>query len=230
MNQSQKTVRIRRCIVIAAALFFSWSGSQTPVRADAGDIIGGLIDLAIKAAEAEQRKKAYDGWKRYEGPVVGCLRDSFRIEPNDLVQRGIGPNDKRVQPYITQCQDAIRRAEAQAIEADRQRRAAAAAEAERQRLAIEEAELAAKRAADAEAARIAAQREARISSLKSRFPSNWVAKIVAGDVELGWSQEAVRESLGAPKSVVRTPDGSEMWSYQGRRVVFTAGKVTYFGE
>ncbi len=229
MKQCRVTGRIWRYGMIAA-ISMSWFSSQVPARADAGEVVGGLIDLLMKAAEAERQKKAYEGWKRYEGPVVGCLRENFRIEPNDLVQRGIGPDDKRVQPYITACQDALRKAQAQAIEADRQRREAVAAETERQRRAIEEVELEAKRAAEAEAARVAAQRDAHVKDLKSRYPSEWVPKIMAGEVELGWSREAVRESLGAPRSAVRTPDGSEMWTYGGRRVIFTGGKVTYFGE
>lgn len=82
----------------------------------------------------------------------------------------------------------------------------------------------------ADAANRAAARSARIEDLKARFPESWVPGILAGEVELGWSREAVREALGPPRKKLRTPDGAEMWSYPTRRVIFTDGKVTYVGD
>lgn len=230
MEAHRSTKRLCFAVKVCLIATYLTLAPSLPTRADAGSqIVGDFIDALIEAGKADRRKKAYEAWKRLEGPIIGCLRQKYRIEPNNLIQRGIGPEDKRVRPYIASCQEELRQAQARAAEEERQRRLAAAAQAERERLAQEAAEREIKRREEAEAARIAAEREARIRDLNSRFPHSWVPKIIAGEIELGWTREAVREALGPPRSVVRTPDGSEMWTYDSLKVVFTNGKVTYFG-
>lgn len=53
-------------------------------------------------------------------------------------------------------------------------------------------------------------------------------KILAGKVEMGWTRDAIRESLGEPSTMMKTPT-EEMWSYPTRKVIFTNDKVTYVG-
>jgi hypothetical protein len=200
------------------------------VRAsDGGRIIGDIIGIIIEGAKAERQKKAYNSWVQQDSYVIECLRRVHGIEPNDLVQKGITASDARVQPYIRNCLELKRQAAARAEEEARRRDQAAREELDRQRAAQEQMELEERREAEAAEARRTAEREAHAKDLRDRFPAAWVPKILAGEIELGWTREAVMASLGEPRSRVRTPDGTEMWTYQTMKVVFTNGKVTYFG-
>lgn len=75
-----------------------------------------------------------------------------------------------------------------------------------------------------------ARRERRLNvvprELLKRFPPNWVAGIMEGRVESGWSPEAVRESWGAPQRITRDATGLEIWHYPAGVVYFSNGVVS----
>jgi hypothetical protein len=119
-------------------------------------------------------------------------------------------------------QRAARRAEENARRIEEERRAAAA-RAEQQRL--EAAALEARRIAERAAAEAA--REERRRDLISRFGAAHANAILAGDVAVGMSPDAVREALGAPRRIERVAPGEEMWVYDQLRVVLLNNRVTF---
>lgn len=63
------------------------------------------------------------------------------------------------------------------------------------------------------------------SALLKRFPPAWVVGIIEGRVEKGWTADAVRESWGRPRRVLKVLPSDEVWVYPRKRVIFTGGAV-----
>ena len=175
------------------------------------------IDACRSQIEEKKRRQArvataQRAWANVAVDVHYCLRTRYGIDPNQLAQNGVSPDDQQVRSYLLECRyqlDEGKRQQEEAAMREQQER-------EAQQRAREEA-----------AMREQEAREARIADLKTRFPADWVEKILKGEVDLGWSKEAVRESIGEPRQKMNTPDGTEMWTYERLRLVFTDGKVTY---
>jgi len=102
----------------------------------------------------------------------------------------------------------------------------AAVRAERERIAAEAAEQRRQQQVAAEAA-AAAAREARRDHLVPRFGSQQADAIIAREVLVGMTPEAVRESIGQPRRIERVAAGEEMWIYDSVRVVFLNNRVTF---
>jgi hypothetical protein len=67
--------------------------------------------------------------------------------------------------------------------------------------------------------------QARRARLLKRFPEAWVDGILKKNVELNWRPNAVRESWGRPREIVRVPPSDELWQYRGKHVIFSGGAV-----
>lgn len=201
----------------------------TPIsRADdTAKIVGGILGILIDAAQASAQKKALKKWQGLDGAVIVCLRQ-LGIEPNDLIKGAVGPDDNRVRPYVERCQQAIEARRLQQVEEQNRRIAAYQEQLERERLAEENRRAEEARFAREQQERERAAREARRQELASRFPAPWVDRIMQGSIDKGWSREAVQAALGTPGKVVKTPDGSEMWTYGRRKVIFVGSKVSYY--
>jgi hypothetical protein len=232
MKENRKMFRVagslRRILFLVTALV-AGAASSTSVRADDGQaIVQGILDLIIGVAQRDAQQKALNGWKALDGSVIACIRQ-IGIEPNDLIQKGVGPEDRRVRPYVEKCQQYVAIERQRQADADRQRVAAEQAERDRLQQEADERQREVDRVEQEQAERTRAAKEARIKDLESRFPKSWVPKILEQQIEKGWTKDAVRESWGAPSSMVRTPDGSELWMYGSKKVIFVEGKVSYFG-
>lgn len=201
----------------------------TATASNDGQIILDIFNIIAGAAKRQSQKEAYDEWVRVEGPVIGCLRQ-MGVEPNDLVQKGIKPSDKRVRPYVEKCRQLLEAERYRQAEEARRRAAVAEAEREQIRQEAERQQQEYERQRQEDAARERAVREARIKDLESRFPKAWVPIIMERRIEKGWTKDAVRESWGMPTRTVKTPDGSELWEYGRKRVIFVSGAVSFFEE
>lgn len=217
----------RASAIIFSACLLASSGDAR--ASNEGQIILDIFNIIAGAAQRQSQKEAYEEWSRLEGSVIGCLRQ-MGVEPNDLVQKGVGPSDKRVKPYVEKCKQLLEAERQRQVEENRRRVAVMDAERERVRQEAERQQQEQEQQRREEAARERAARETRIKDLESKFPKAWVPTIMDRRIESGWTKEAVRESWGSPDRTLRTPDGSEMWEYGRRRVIFVGGKVSFFEE
>lgn len=218
---------VRLSVIMLSVCIMATSGSAR--ASNGGQIVNDIFNIIVGAAKRQSQKEAYEEWVRLDGSVIVCLRQ-MGIEPNDLVQRGIKPSDKRVKPYVEKCRQLVE-AERQRQAEERQRQAEAAeTERERTRQEVERQQKELERQRQEQADRERAAKDAKIKDLERKFPKAWVPIILDHRIEKGWSKEAVRESWGNPHRTVRTPDGSELWEYDRRRVIFVDGKVSFFEE
>lgn len=94
------------------------------------------------------------------------------------------------------------------------------------------AALAAQRAAAEEEARrrqqaAAAAEAAERAELAAEFGEENVDAILAGRVEVGFTQDAVRAAIGDPRTIERISSSEELWTYPDRRIVFLDGEVSF---
>jgi hypothetical protein len=73
------------------------------------------------------------------------------------------------------------------------------------------------------------KREARRQELVAKYGDHADA-IIAGNAQIGMTQEEVLEAKGAPTRKSALPPNSEVWVYDNYRVAFTDGKVTHAGH
>lgn len=165
---------------------------------------------ALKSAAISRNSQARCQNIRFPNGGTFCPGQQLPLD----AQRLVNAIDKTVAERKREAQQQAARM-AQAAEQKRlqEARAAAAEKAERQR---EQAAAAAK----------AAHRK----EIEAKFPAEWVGDILAGQITKGMSEEAVLAARGTPVRKETIPPDLEMWTYRSERVVFTGGKVTYFGS
>jgi hypothetical protein len=115
-------------------------------------------------------------------------------------------------------------------QAEREAKNKAAAEARQKKLTQDR--LRAQAAAQA-AAQVNAERTQRVQQRQKVVAKHGAASadaIIAGRVEKGMSASQVQAAIGAPSRRERISPGEEQWFYPGRRVVFSAGRVSYVGK
>ena len=75
----------------------------------------------------------------------------------------------------------------------------------------------------------AVQRQTRRQDLVAKYGDRAEA-IIAGNAQIGMTQEEVLEAKGAPTRKSPIPPDYEVWVYDNYRVAFTDGKVTHAGH
>lgn len=196
-------------LIASAFVMMAGSLSATPARAqDAGRAIGGIFSAIIKGAIIENARKK---WMAVDEEVQLCLIRSYGIQPAQLVQHGVGPDQKNVAPYVNACQQSV-------DEVHRRQQEIVAARMAEEEKAKEEAEAAKARA------------EARHKRLVAKYGENLAVAVEDRRVLVGMTKDAVLEARGQPDSRGLIPPDDELWVYGSDRVVLSAGKVTYVGH
>jgi hypothetical protein len=204
---------------LAAALLACGLGAS-PAQAQSGEDIGrALGGILANVLRQSQVASARRSWEQVDRDVLACFERRNNTTAEQLIQAAVPATDRRLQPYFDACSRELeqqRLAAAAAAERAEQERRAAEALAEQQR----QAQL----VAEAEAA---AAREERRRQLVARYGADQATAILAGEVRVGMSAEAVREAVGAPQRVDRVAVGEEMWIYDNMRVVVLNNRVSF---
>jgi hypothetical protein len=162
--------------------------------------------------------QARKGWDETDPNMKACLTNGYRVDIPQLIEHGIGPDDQRLRPYVTGCNQAM-------AAAREKREQAQEAQAQSERAAEEQ--LQAQRAAEA-AEKAAAQK--RMSELTARYGQQKAAAIANHTVSLGMTKDEVLAARGAPNSRQIVPPSDELWKYGTDQVVLTNGRVSYVGH
>lgn len=196
------TVKLLLCVALIVAVIVA---QPSCARADdAGNLIGGLVGVVLKAAQVEHARKS---WAAVDTPIQQCLIDRFQIGPAELARQGISADDNRVVPYIQKCQAVVQEARLQEAREREQREAI-----ERERKAAEQAER--------------ERKEARRKQLVEKYGAEIGNAIASGEVREGMTVAQVIESRGQPDTKIVVPPDDEMWRYNADQVIFQRGEVT----
>jgi hypothetical protein len=174
-----------------------------------GESIANAIINSINRASIN---RAQQSWDAVDKDVQDCLATQHRIDVAQLIQRGVGANDRRVRTQVASCQQY----------AEQQR--VLAAQQEQQRL---EAEQAALQLAAEEAQRAEQARAARRADLVSRYGETTANAILSGQVLVGMSRDQVIAARGQPGRREQLTPTDEMWHYGAQRVAFANGRVSF---
>ena len=192
--------------VLAAACALAPGGARAQ---DLGDAIANAIINSINRATIN---RAQQSWDAVDKDVQDCLARQYRINVPQLIQQGVGANDRRLRTQLANC--------GQYVEQQR----LIAAQQEQARLEAEAA-AAAQRAEEQRMAELA--REARRSDLITRHGPTIGEAIYSGRVLVGMSREQVIEARGQPSRREQLTPTDEIWYYGGLRVGFANGRVRF---
>jgi hypothetical protein len=211
--------RIAQGIVFA----FMISAAAVPALAQSNDVGGnvvrGLLGLFSRASTIAQAKKR---WAEVDPDMQVCVVRKTGLTTDQMSDRGIGPDDTRLELYFQTCQREAR----QAREAEEQARARAAQEEAARQVQEATAKEALKQARLAAAAAKAAQ-EARHKELTAKYGANIASAIESGQVRTGMTKDEVLAVRGAPPGRETVPPDYEVWHYAAGDVAFTNGHVSY---
>ena len=191
-------------IIVLIFVGFQSNNVRADQSADAGKILEGLFGLAIGATQIQAAKKS---WQKVDEEVQQCLIDKYKIYPAQLARNGIKATDRRVVPYIQECQRKIAQAQF-----EQQQKIQAEERARQEKMAAEQAEL--------------ERLEARKKMLTEKYGAEAADAIMNGRVLVGMSREEVIEARGNPDRVMKVPPSDEMWSYGSDRIILIDGKVS----
>lgn len=252
-NLGRTIMLLRRTssLLLCAAIMLGLNGP--PAKAGDGDntdLLMGLGGLLLKAAQIDAARKS---WEKVDPEVQDCFTKNFGYSPQQLIENGIGTNDRRVKPTLKACKEFVERVHSardawaeinddvkacltnkhnlklddlaeQGIGPKDNENVSALVDQCENEIAYQKQQE--RERVEAEA-RAKAQREARHRELVNLYGAEIANAIESGQVIEGMTKAQVKESKGHPDKIEEIPPKDEMWTYGGMRVVFQDGVVTY---
>lgn len=203
------------CFVIFAFVTAPVAQAQEPIRIDLGGFLGKLLN---SGAVVEARKE----WDKVDPKLKECLKNTQRIDPDQLAQKGISPTDRRIARNVDRCNERLARERRKTEEAERVRQAQLKAQKQARDVARRKREASLK-------ARKAAEESLR-RDLVAKYGSEMAEIIITGKVVMGMTREQVAAARGNPARKDVIPPSDELWHYGSEQIAFTSGKVTYIGK
>lgn len=210
---------MKGCRVAASCVAFALLVSGRPAIAQSDDlgsrIVRGIVGLFSHDSAVEHARKA---WLLIDAEIQGCVAAKTHVQPNEMINEGVGPDDERVAPSIEAC-----RREAEEAKA-RDAQAAASLAAQRQ------ARRKARKPPHPAATAAKAAGDDKLRDPVAPYTPQTTSPVESGRVRMGMTREQVVAVRGAPQRKAAVPPDYELWHYAAGDVAFTNGRVSYVGH